>query len=106
MQPWPQFITSFSKDNKSLIYYIMDYITKASIYTTHMYSLLQIVVQKIRTMNKNKNSYDLINKSCQLFIWCLNRIGGQQEILATKTINYLLNLSDHITIYDSTYIHW
>jgi hypothetical protein len=59
-----KFIATSNKDNKSLIYCIIDYITKTSTYTTHMYSLLQIVVQKIETMNKNTNSYDWINKSC------------------------------------------
>jgi hypothetical protein len=34
-----KFIVTLSKDNKSLIYYITDYITKTSIYINHMYSL-------------------------------------------------------------------
>jgi len=36
-----KFITTFGKDNKSLIYYI----TKTSIYISHMYYLLQITIQ-------------------------------------------------------------
>jgi hypothetical protein len=35
-----KFIVAFNKDNKSLIYYIIDYLTKTSIYITHMYFLL------------------------------------------------------------------
>jgi hypothetical protein len=101
-----KFIATSNKNNKSLIYYIIDYITKTSTYITHMYFLLQIVVQKIETMNKNKNSYGQINKSCHLFIQCLNPIGSQQEISTIKAISYLLNLLDHITIYDCTYILW
>jgi hypothetical protein len=41
-----KFIVVSNKDNKYLIYYIIDYIAKTSIYTMHMYSLLQIVVKK------------------------------------------------------------
>jgi hypothetical protein len=37
-------ITTSSKDNKSLIYYIIDYITNIFIYTSHIYSLWQILV--------------------------------------------------------------
>jgi len=37
-----KFVATSGKDSKSLIYYI----TKTSIYISHMYSLLQIVVHK------------------------------------------------------------
>ncbi len=40
-----KFIVAFGKDSKSLIYYIIDYITKTFIYTLHMYSLLQFAIQ-------------------------------------------------------------
>ncbi len=50
---------------------------------------------------ENTKSYDSINKSR-----CLNTIRNQQEILATRAISYLLNLPDHITNYDFTYIFW
>jgi hypothetical protein len=40
-----KFIAAVGKDSKSLIYYIMDYITKTFIYTSHMYSFLQIAIQ-------------------------------------------------------------
>jgi len=40
------FITTSCKDSKYLICYITNYITKTSIYIMHMYSLLQLVVQK------------------------------------------------------------
>jgi hypothetical protein len=33
-------------------------------------------------------------------------IGSQQEILVTKTISYLLNLSNHLTDYNFTFIPW
>jgi hypothetical protein len=39
-----KFITTFSKDNKSLIYYIIDYITNIFIYISHIYSLWQISI--------------------------------------------------------------
>ncbi len=59
-----KFIATSSKNSKSLIYYIMDNITKTSIYTSHMYYLLQIVVQKTKTINKNSNNnYNSIHKS-------------------------------------------
>jgi hypothetical protein len=39
-----------------------------SIYTTHMYSLLQIIIQQIETIDSNINVYDSINKRAQLFM--------------------------------------
>jgi hypothetical protein len=66
-----------------------------------MYSFLQITVH---TIIENTNLYDLIDKSQHLIIICLNTIGNQQEILATRGVSYLLNLPDHITNYDFTYI--
>jgi hypothetical protein len=41
-----KFIVTLGKDIKSLIYYIINYITETSIYIMHIYSLLQIAVQK------------------------------------------------------------
>jgi hypothetical protein len=41
-----KFIVALGKYSKYLIYYIINYITNTSIYTTHMYSFLQIVIQK------------------------------------------------------------
>jgi hypothetical protein len=58
-----KFITTSGKYSKSLIYYIINYITKTSIYITHMYFLLQITVQKKTTIIENTNSYDSIDKS-------------------------------------------
>jgi hypothetical protein len=43
-----KFIAAFGKDSKTLIYYIIDYITKTSIYTTHMYFLLQIAIKNTK----------------------------------------------------------
>jgi hypothetical protein len=100
-----KFVATSGKDSKSLIYYIIDYITKISICTMHMYFLLQIVVQKIETINKETNSYD-IDKSHHLIIRCLNIIGSQQEISTTKAINYLLNLPNHLIDYNFTFIPW
>jgi hypothetical protein len=72
-----------------------------------MYSLLQIVLQKIKTIKENSNNnYDSIDKSRLLLIRCLNTIGSQQEILATSAISYLLNLLDHKTNHDFIYIPW
>jgi hypothetical protein len=51
-----KFMATFDKDSKSLIYYITYYITKTYIYTSLMYSLLQIVVQKTKTIKENSNS--------------------------------------------------
>ncbi len=96
-----KFIAALGKDNKFLIYYIINNITKTSIYITYMYSFLQITVH---TIIENTNLYDLIDKSQHLIIICLNTIGNQQEILATRGVSYLLNLPDHITNYDFTYI--
>ncbi len=70
----------------------------------HMYLFLQIVVRKIVTINKDTNSYDVIDKSHRLIIQCLNTIGSQQEISSTKTISYLLNLLD--IDYNFTFIPW
>ncbi len=45
-----------------------------------MYFILQIVIQKTKTINENpNNNYNSIDKSQCLFICCLNTIGGQQE---------------------------
>jgi len=38
------FIATFGKDNESLIYYIIDYITKTLIYTMHMHYILHIAI--------------------------------------------------------------
>jgi hypothetical protein len=97
-----KFIKTSNKNSKSLFYYI----TKISIYTTHMYSFLQISIKFFETINNNTNLYDLINKSHHLLIWHLHTIGSQQEISTTKAIIYLLNLPYHITNYDFTYIPW
>jgi hypothetical protein len=65
----------------------------------HMYSLLQIVVQKIATII---DSYDLINKNRNLIIRCLNTIRNQQIISTTRVVSYILNLLFHIINYDFT----
>jgi len=96
-----KFIVASSKDSKYLIYYIINYITKTSIYITHMYFLLQITVH---TIIENTNLYDSIDKNRCLIIKCLNTIENQQEISTTRAVSYLLNMPDHITNYDFTYI--
>jgi hypothetical protein len=70
-----------------------------------MYFLLQIVVQKTQTINKDK-LFDVIDKSHHLIIRCLNMIGSQQEILVTKAISFFFNLSNHLTNYNFTFIPW
>jgi hypothetical protein len=50
----------------------------------HMYSLLQIVIQKNLQLFENTNLYDLIDKSQHLIIKCLHTIGSQQEISTPK----------------------
>jgi hypothetical protein len=53
------FIIVFGKNNKVLDFYITNYITKASNYTSHMYLLMKIGDQKIegtysRTISKDQ----------------------------------------------------
>ncbi len=61
-----KFIATFGKDSKSLIYYITNYITKTSIYTSHMYSFLQIAVQKTKLKKNSNSNYDSIDKSLKV----------------------------------------
>jgi hypothetical protein len=42
-----KFIVGFGKGSKALIYYITDYIMKTTNFTSHMYSLMKIGVQKV-----------------------------------------------------------
>jgi hypothetical protein len=70
-----------------------------------MYSLLQIAMQKIETINNDINLHDLINKNYRALIWCWNTIENQQEILVTKVINYLLNLLNCIIHYMISYTY-
>jgi hypothetical protein len=37
---------------------------------------------------------------------CLNIIGSQQEISATRAVSFLLNLPNHIIDYNFTYLPW
>lgn len=69
-----------SKDSKALMYYITDYITKLSICTSHMYSLLQIIVQSFETTYDTCISKDSIDRSKRLLIKCVDTIGSQQEM--------------------------
>jgi hypothetical protein len=96
-----KFITASGKDNKSLITSQKYQFTQRT-----CIFLLQIVVKKIITINKDTNSYDVINKSHHLIIQCLNTSGSQQEISSTKAISYLLNLLDHLINYNFTFIPW
>lgn len=97
-------IGTSGKDAKAIIYYIIDCITKSAIYTSHMYSLLQIVIQKIETIYDKQSCEESIDRSC--LIKCLNTVGSQQEIFATTAISYLMNYLDRITNYDFTNIPW
>jgi hypothetical protein len=72
-----------------------------------MYYLLQIALQKTKTINEiSKNNYNSNDKSQHLIIHCLNTVGNQQEILATRVISYLLNLPNHKIDQDFIYIPW
>jgi hypothetical protein len=71
-----------------------------------MYFLLQIVIQKIETINKDTNTYDVMDKSHHFIIRCLNTIENQPKISTTKAISYLLNLPNHLIDYNFTFIPW
>ena len=101
-----KFIVASSKDAKALVYYITNYITKNTIYTSHMYSLLQVAVQKIESTFTESQCTKHLERSRQLLIWFLNTIGSQQEILATRAISYLMRFPDHITNIQFSTIPW
>ncbi len=66
-----KFTTTFGKENRSLIYYITYYITKISIYTSHIFFFANCSI-KIKTINENpNNNYDSIHKSQHFLIWWL-----------------------------------
>jgi hypothetical protein len=101
-----KFIAIFGKDGKTLIYYITNYIMKTTNYTSHMYSLVKIGVQKIQETYSKTNSNDHLEKIHCLIIRSFNTIGFQQEISSTRIISYLMKLPNHITnVYFST-IPW
>jgi hypothetical protein len=70
---------------------------------THVFSFTNSNTRKTKII-ENTRSYNLIDKNRCLIIRSLNTIGNQQEILTTRIISYLLNLQDHITDYNFTYI--
>jgi len=72
-----KFIIVSGKDSKVLIYYIMNYVTKTTNYTSHKYSLMKIGVQKIEEMY-SKTSNDHLRKRHHLIIHSLNTISSQQ----------------------------
>jgi hypothetical protein len=63
-----KFIVASRKGRKTLIYYIMDYIMKTTNFTSHMYSLMKIGVQKIEETYSKTNLNDHLKKSCRLII--------------------------------------
>jgi hypothetical protein len=87
-----KFIAASSKDNKSLICYIM----KTFVYTSNVFFFFVNCNTKKKKHENPNNNYNLINKSWCLLTCCLNTIGNQQDILAIKIINYLLSLHNHI----------
>ena len=99
-----KFITASWKNSKVIVYHITNYITKSSIYKSHMYFLLQTVMKKIETTFNITVSKATIFQSHHLLIKCLNTIGSQQEISATRALNFLLKYPNHITNYKFTYI--
>jgi hypothetical protein len=56
------------------------YETKSTLYTSKMYSILQVVVKKIETTYTNSTVNDYVNRSRRVLIQSLNSIGSQQEI--------------------------
>jgi hypothetical protein len=71
-----------------------------------MYSLLQVVVQKIESMFTESNSKEHLEMSRQMLIHSLNTIGSQQEISTTRATSYLMKFSDHITNVQFSTIPW
>jgi hypothetical protein len=63
-----KFIATSGKDAKALVYYIIDYITKNTLYTLHMYSFLQVVVQKIESTFTESHSKEHLERSRQMLI--------------------------------------
>jgi len=75
-------------------------------YTSHMYSLMKIGVQKTQETYSKTNSNDHLEKIYCLVIQSLNTIGSQQEISSTRAISYLMKFLNHVTnVYFST-IPW
>jgi hypothetical protein len=63
-----KFIAASGKDAKALVYYIIDYIIKNTLYTSHMYSLLQVAVQKIESTFTESHSKEHLERSRQMLI--------------------------------------
>lgn len=80
-----KFATIFVRDNKALIYYITNYITKTSNYTSHMYSWMNIEVQKIERSYFKTIQNDHLERSNCLIRWSLNTLGSQPRNLYNKT---------------------
>jgi hypothetical protein len=71
-----------------------------------MYSLLQVVVQKIESTFTESHSKKHLKRSRQMLIRSLNTIGSQQEISATRATSYLMKFPDHITNVQFSTIPW
>jgi len=69
-----------------------------------MYSILQIIVQKIKTINEipNNNYRQKLTSPHKLFKY--NRKSKTKK--AIRAIGYLLNLSKHIIDHDLNYMPW
>ena len=59
-----KFIGACDKDAKALVYFITNYITKSTIYTSHMYLLLQIAVRKIESTYFESFFAEHLARSC------------------------------------------
>jgi hypothetical protein len=90
------FIIVFGKGNEVLNYYITNYITKTSNYTSHMYLLMKIGVQKFKklilkpfqkTKFKEKSSFDYMVTEYNWF---------STRYLPNKRYSYLMKFSNHI----------
>jgi hypothetical protein len=91
-----KFIWSGS-DAKALVYYITDYVTKASLSFHDMFSLAQQGIKSIEQQRDVNVSENAIEKSRKLVLRCYNMIASHQEISGVQVASYLMNYGDHYT---------
>ena len=70
-----------------------------------MYSLLQVVVQKIESTFTKSHSKEQLERSRQMLVHSLNTIGFQQEI-STQATSYLMKFPNHIINVQFSTIPW
>jgi PIF1-like helicase len=82
---------------KALIYYVTDYITKASL-TTHVgLSALRVAIQKNNKKFEGDYSATSDEVSESLFVKCANNILGRMEVSHPQVMSYILRHGDHYT---------